>query len=347
MARTTSTSGRKEGVVRLADVAGAAGVGTSIASRVLNGDPTVSIRPETRERVLRAARDLNYRPNAFARGLKLARTTTLGLVIPNIAYPINAEIIRGAERAATARGYVVLLADADEFMQSGEAYKRLLLEQRVDGLLVASAATTEPLLGELAERGLPFVLVNRRSSRVGPSVIADDALGIGLAVDHLVALGHERIALIAGPSDADTAQRRLAGYRAAMRRARLRVPRGRIADSTYDEASGFEAMTQLLALDPRPTAVVAWSLAAAVGALSAVKRAGLSVPGDVSMAAFHDAPVAAYLDPPLTTVWMPLNEMAERGVELLLRLIERRPVRSVTVRTAPRLIERESTAPPA
>lgn len=336
---------KSNGVVRLADVASAAGVVSSIASRVLNGDPTVSIRPETRDRVLNAARDLNYRPNAFARGLKLQRTTTLGMVVPNIAYPVNAEIIRGAERAAAEAGYVLLLVDADEFALTGEVYERLLLEQRVDGLLVASATTTAPFLEDLSRQRLPYVLVNRRS-RVGPSVTADDALGMGLAVDHLVGLGHRRIALISGPRDADTAQRRTAGYRAAMRRARLRVPRASIEEARFEEKSGFEAMERLLAAPTRPTAVVVWSLAASVGAMAAVKRAGLAVPGDVSIVAFHDAPFAAYLDPALTTVWMPLHEMAERSVELLVRLIERRrPVQSVTVKTAPRLVERASTGP--
>src|SRR6266545_1863569 len=139
----------RTGVVRLADVARAAGVGTSITSRVLNNDPTVSVRDETRERILRAVRELNYRPNAFARGLKLARTMTIGLVIPNLAYPVNAEIIRGAQRASAAAGYVILLADADEFVQTGEAYHRLLHERRVDGLLIASASTDEVFLRDL------------------------------------------------------------------------------------------------------------------------------------------------------------------------------------------------------
>ena len=158
-----------------------------------------SVRPETRERILAAARDLNYRPNALARGLKTAKTMTIGMVIPHLAYPVNAELIRGSERAAAAAGYVMLLADADEFMQSGEAYRRLLLEQRTDGLLIASASTTEPFLEELSSHGLPFVLVNRRSPRAGPSVTVDDVLGMRTAVGHLVELGHQRIALSNGP----------------------------------------------------------------------------------------------------------------------------------------------------
>jgi len=333
--------------VRLADVAQAAGVGTSIVSRVLNGDATLSIRPETRERILTAARDLNYRPNAFARGLKLARTMTLGLVIPNLAYPVNAEIIRGAERRAAAAGYVVLLADSEEFSEAGEAFERLLRERRVDGLLIASASTDEAVVRTLARAGLPFVLVNRRVGRVGPSVTVDDVGGMKIGVEHLISLGHRRIAYIGGPSDADTARRRLAGFRVAVRGARLRAPAARVAEAPFDEEGGFRAMVELLERRPRPTAVAVWSLAAAVGALAAARERGVHVPGDLSIVAFHDAPMASYLDPPLTTVRMPLREMAERGVECLLALIDGEEVQSTVIGAPPLLIERASTRPPS
>jgi LacI family transcriptional regulator len=336
---------RAAGVVRLSDVAEAAGVGTSIASRVINDDPTVSIRPETRARILEAARRLDYRPNAFARGLKVRRTTTLGMVIPNLTYPINSEIILGAERAASAAGYVILLADADEFEQSGEAYRRLLLEQRTDGLLIASASASEPVLKEIAQRGLPFVLVNRRGPRIAPSICVDDERGMAMAVERLVALGHERIAMITGPRDADTAARRLAGVRSGLRAAGLKLPARYVVEATYEEEQGFQAMEGLLSLDRRPTAVLVWSLAAAIGALAAAKRRQLRVPADVSIVGFHDAPIASYFDPPLTTVRMPLAEMAERSVEMVLALIEGRAVESGIIRTPPELIERGSIGP--
>jgi LacI family transcriptional regulator, galactose operon repressor len=335
------------GAVRLADVARAAGVGTSIVSRVLNADPTVSIRPDTRERILVAARDLNYRPNAFARGLKLARTMTLGMVMPNLAYPVNAEIIRGAERRAAASGYVMLLADAEEFHQAGEAYQRLLLERRVDGLLIASASSTESFLEELARETLPFILLNRRVRHVGPSVTVDDARGMEIAVEHLVALGHRRIAHIAGPRDADTARRRLAGFRLGMKTAGLRVSTGAVVESPLEEEGGYRAMEQLLSRRPRPTAVAIWSLAAAVGAMAAAKRAGVDVPGELSLVGFHDAPIVAYLDPPLTTVRMPLGEMAERSVDSLLQLVAGHRVGDVVVRTPPALVLRASTGQPS
>jgi LacI family transcriptional regulator len=306
----------------------------------------VTIRDVTRERILSAARELDYRPNAFARGLKLARTMTIGMTIPNLAYPVNAEIIRGAERRAAASGYVILLADADEFMQAGDAYRTLLLEQRVDGLLIASGSTREPVLEDLARQGLPIVLVNRRVERVGPSVTVDDAGGTELAVAHLVGLGHRRIAHLAGPPDADTARRRLLGFRSAMRAAGLRVPSSFVVSAPLDEEGGLTATERLLGLDRPPTAIVVWSLVAAVGALAAARRAGVDVPADLSVIGFHDAPIAAYLDPPLTTVRMPLAEMAEQSVETLIRVVEGELVESRVIKAPPVLVERASTAPP-
>jgi LacI family transcriptional regulator len=330
---------------RLADVARAAGVGTSTVSRVLNGDPSVSIRPETRERIVAAATRLNYRPNAFARGLKLARTMTLGMVIPNLAYPVNAEIIRGAERRAAAEGYVMVLADAEEFLQSGDAYRRLLLERRVDGLLIASATSSESFLAQLARQNLPFVLVNRRVPRVAPWIVVDDAGGMRLAVEHLVELGHRRIAHVAGPHDVDTARRRAVGFRSGLRAAGLPVSARLIVETSLDEEGGYRATRELLGLPRAPTALTVWSLAAAVGALAAAKQLGVSVPGELSIVAFHDAPLASYLDPPLTTVRMPLAELAERSVEQLLQLIAGRPVGSLVIDTPPVLVERSSTGP--
>jgi DNA-binding LacI/PurR family transcriptional regulator len=237
----------RRGVARLTDVAKLAGVGTSIASRILNSDPTVGVRPETRARIVAAAQELNYSPNASARGLKLQRTTTVALVVPNLAYPVNIEIIRGAERAASAAGYVLVIADADEFLQAGMAYRRLLLEHRVDGLLLASATTSEPFLSDIVRTDLPLVLVNRRAGSLAPSVTVDDALGMRLAARHLLDLGHTTIAYVSGPPDADTAQRRLDGYLTELRRAGVEPsperigPHRRLSPSAPDDSPNAAA----------------------------------------------------------------------------------------------------------
>jgi LacI family transcriptional regulator len=332
---------------RLIDVAEAAGVTVSTASRVLNGDPTVSARPETRARISEAARELAYIPNALARGLRRARTMTIGLVLPDVAYAVNAELIRGAERSVAAEGYVLLIANAGAFGPTGIAYERLVMEGRVDGLLVASGIVGESELDSLRELPLPVVYVNRRGGPSGVSVSLDDERGVALAVDHLVELGHTRLGHIAGPSEIDTARRRRAGFVERMREHGLASPPRYIARTELNEAGGFDAMRGLLATRQPPTAVVASSFASAVGAMSAIASAGLGVPGDVSVIGFHDAPIGAYLNPGLTTVRMPLAEMAEAAVRTLRLLMDGSDAHDIVVESpSPGLVVRDSTGPP-
>ena len=333
--------------MRLIDVAGEAGVGTSVVSRVLNGDPSLSVRDETRQRIIEAAARLDYRPNALARGLKLAKTMTLGLVI-HLGYSENAELIAAVERAAADRGYLTLLADASEFVSHGESYRRLLLERRVDGLLMASGLGEDAFLRELHDHGLPIMMVNRRLRDGVPSASLDDERGMGVAVQHLIDLGHTRIGYIGGPSSTDISTRRLAGFRGAMRAADLRVTARHVKESSEHEAGGFAVMQELLADPQPPTAVAVWSVTSAVGALAAVRRAGRAVPEDVSVIAFHDAPIAEYLEPPLATVRMPMAKMANAAVKAVIALAEGKPVVDTIVsKPAPALLRRSSTARPA
>jgi LacI family transcriptional regulator len=330
--------------VRLVDVAQEAGVGTSVVSRVLNDDPSLSIRDETRQRILEAAARLDYRPNAFARGLKLAKTMTIGLVI-NLGYSENAELIAAVQQAAASHGYLTLLADAIEFVSRGESYRRLLLEHRVDGLLIATGLGEDAFLRELRDHGLPVIVVNRRVRGIRPSTTVDDAFGMRLAVEHLIGLGHTRIGYIGGPPVTDISRRRLAGYRAAMRAARLRIAAPLVAHSSEHETGGFEAMQRLLREKRPPTAVAVWSVTTAVGALAAARRAGVAVPDDLSVVAFTDAPIADYLEPPLATVRMPMAEMARVGVQSLIKLADGEPADDVLVaEPAPVVIPRASTA---
>ena len=333
-------------VVRLVDVANHAGVGTSVVSRVLNEDPTLSVRDETRQRILDAARVLDYRPNAFARGLKLAKTMTIGVVI-NLGYSENTPLIAAIERLAADHGYMTLLADASEFMSHGESYRRLLLERRVDGLLIATGLGEDAFLRRLGSHGVPVVFVNRRLNAAGPSISLDDEAGMSVAVEHLIELGHSKIAYIGGPAIIDISRRRLAGYKRAMRAAGLRVPAQLVTDSSQHEEGGFEAMTRLLKEDDPPTAVAVWSVTVAVGALSAIRRSGLSVPSDISVVTLHDAPIVDYLDPPLATVRMPMAKLAKIAVDSILKLAEHKSAADTVIGTPkPILLRRGSTASP-
>jgi LacI family transcriptional regulator len=273
---------------------------------------------------------------------------TIGMVLPNLAYAVNADIISGAARRAAEEGYVLVIADAEEFGPTGIAYERLVSEGRVDGLLVASSVLGEGALACLPNLAMPVVYVNRRGGEHGISVSVDDEHGIALAVDHLVQRGHTQLAHIAGPAEIDTAKRRQAGFVARMCDHNLKVPRSRVRNAALSEAGGFEAMQHLLRGRRPPTGVVTSSFASAVGAISAATRFGLRVPNDVSVVAFHDAVVADYLNPRLTTIRMPLARMAETAVSTLRCLIDGDDATDVIVeRPKPVLVQRDSTARPA
>ena len=338
-------SGNVAGPVRLRDVAEAAGVNPSIASRILNDDPTLSARAETRKRVREAARLLGYTPNAFARGLKLQRTNTVGLVLPDVANSANVQLIQGSERRAAHHGYVVLLADMNDFAGSGDVYRRLIFERRVDGLIVSGLMPNHRLVKDLNSHRIPYVLVDCQSAAGAVCVSANDADGMALAVRHLVQLGHGRIAYLAGPGNSDAAVRRRDGYRAAI--ADHPSPAS-VVISEFDlsEEGGFQGTASLLRRAPGPTALVVASVMQSVGAMAAIRRARLAVPQDISIVAFDDAPLAAYLDPPLTAIRMPLREVAETAVDQIIKLVAGEEVEDVVVPTPLRLIVRASTSSP-
>ena len=324
--------------VRLRDVAAAAGVDASVVSRVLSGDRRLSIRPETRARVLDAAARLEYRPNTAARTLKTARTMAVGMTVPDLANQNYATIAVGAEQRATAASDVLLVA-------SGSASERMLaLHGRIDGLLVGMATSETPRLGEF-RGGIPALLVNRREPCGIPSVTVDDEAGSALATRHLVSLGHSAIGHVAGPQNADTARRRLRGYVGALAEAGIEARPEWICETSFDEAGGHVAASRLLRLDSRPTALFVGNVRAAIGVMAAARRLALRIPEDLSLVGFHDAPFAGFLDPPLTTVRMPLLEMGRHAVDRLLALVAGEEVGDHMVETPPELIVRASTAP--
>jgi LacI family transcriptional regulator len=325
--------------VRIRDVAAAAGVHPSVVSRVLSGDERLSVRPETRERVLDAVERLQYRPNRAARALRTQRTMALGLVVPDLANATYAEISRGAEAEASARGYILLIA-------MGRVEERLrLLEGRVDGLLYA-IATSEAVERMRIPEGPPRLLVNRREPVMGPCVIVDDETAATTATAYLADLGHTALAHIAGPPDVDTARRRAAGFAAELRRRGISIPDDWIVPARFDEHSGYEAAIALLAAQPRPTAIFVANTRAAIGAMAAARALGLEIPGDVSIVGFDETPIVDFLEPPLTTLRRPLAEMGAHAVRMLLAMIDGEEVAGEMLETPSELVVRRSAAPP-
>lgn len=326
-------------------VAERAGVSVSLVSRILSGDDAVRARPETRERVRAAARELGYRPHGAARALRLAKAGALGLVVHDMSNPIHAEIIRGAQAAATARGQVLLLSDAAQLAGNPDAFAQLVGPGRIDGLLWQGSG--EPYDDELTARAaehLPTLLVNSRSRAGVPALRLDDERAARLAVRHLVDLGHRDIAYLGGRPGADLTERRHAGYVTELAAHGIPVRPEWTVEREWDAPAGYAGMSELLAMRPLPSAVFVANVVVAVGALAAAREAGVRVPAELSVVAVHDAWFVAHGAPPLTTVRLPLGRLGETAVAMLLDGDESRADGGLVIDTpAPELLVRGST----
>lgn len=329
--------------MRLEDVARDAGVSKSIASRVLNGDPDLLVRPETRERVVAAARRLNYRPHAAARGLKRAETGAFGLLVPPLTNPVYVRIIRGAFDRALERDFVVLLVEDVDPERAESTASLLLRAGRVDGLIVASARPGHPLVETLRRLAIPHVFVNRGVEGSGRNVVIDEARASAAALRHLAELGHERIGHVAGPQELDTARRRTAGFLDAADSRGLTVE---VEEHDFAESGGAEAARRLLGRAPDVTALYTSTLSQAVGVFHAAWELGRSVPDDLSLVGYDDMPLAEYLRPPLTTVRAPLDELGAAAVDALVHQLLGGEPRDLVVQTEPEVVVRGSTGRP-
>jgi LacI family transcriptional regulator len=316
---------------------------------VLNGHAESTIRPATRERILAAADRLGYRPSALARSLRLQRTLTLGMLVPDITNPFFSSIIKGAEDAALERGYNLILCNSEDDPAREAAYLRVLRERQVDGLLIASSQMADDTIDELREEDFPFVLLNRAGQSAGDlAVVVDNraaALGV---VAHLAGLGHRRVGHIAGPRNTSTGADRREGYRAGIRAHGLADEPGLVVEAdAFSEEAGNRALGIMLAGTARPTAVFAANDLIAIGMLQRLRGIGARVPGDLSIVGFNDIPLAGLLEPALTTVRVPQLEMGAVGAHLLIDRLEGRPIGDVRRTLPTELVIRASTAAPS
>jgi DNA-binding LacI/PurR family transcriptional regulator len=322
---------------RLDDVAQASGVHVSTVSRVVNGAGDVVVRPETRQRILEAARELGYRPNAMARGLKLSTAGALGVLVPSLRNPLWSEIIHGAVSRAWERDFVVLLAEDTGEDSVQEAHERLVAEGRIDGLLVLSARSGSPILERLARDRIPVVFANRGLQGSGRNVVMDEEATMILIADHLVSLGHSRVGHIDGPPDIDTAARRVAAF------GQLAENRGielLVEHTPFDEQGGLAAMELLLSRERRPSACVVASINQVIGAVRAVRERGIGVPEQLYLVSVDEEPLLDYLDVPVTGVELPLFELGIAAADALIEQIGGSPPRDIVLPTAPSLVRR-------
>ncbi|MFB7209602.1 LacI family DNA-binding transcriptional regulator [Streptomyces sp. NPDC056255] len=320
----TAARVRSGGRPTLEEVAARAGVGRGTASRVINGSPRVSA--QTREAVQAAVAELGYVPNRAARALAANRTDAIALVVPEsetrfFAEPYFSDIVRGvgAALADTDMQLLLTLVGSDRERRRLAQY---LTAHRVDGVLMVSVHADDPLPDLLEQLGMPAVMGGRRSaSETFAAVDSDNFGGARAAVAHLVTRGRRSIATITGPRDVHGAQRRLDGYRAGVREAGLEPDERLIAPADFSEEGGARAMRELLARRPDVDAVFAASDVMAAGARQVLREAGRRIPDDVALIGFDDSAVARHMDPALTSVRQPIEEMGRTMARVLLKEI--------------------------
>ncbi len=327
------------------DVARAAGVSYATVSRVVNGYPHV--RDDTRHRVQLAMSDLGYVAHPSARALARGRSQVIGLLTQEVANAFSHAVISGVDEQVADYDYDFLLCTTHTRREKEAGYVARLSHGMVDGLVIVLPRGLPDYVEQLKANAFPFVLVDYDADAPGCTVVnATNRSGARGAIQHLLDLGHRRIAFITGRPNVGATMERLAGFREAMAAAGLEVPDDDIVPGTFMEPGGYAAGMTLLCRPTPPTAIFASSDAAAIGVLRAARELGRSVPGDLSLVGFDDIPEASYLTPSLTTVRQPLSEMGRIAVRQLMGMLDDpgQPPTRLVLETE--LIVRESTAPP-
>ncbi|HEY66700.1 MAG TPA: LacI family transcriptional regulator [Thermoflexia bacterium] len=329
--------------ISIKDIAKAAGVSHSTVSRALADSPLVA--SETKQRIQRIAREMGYTPSAIARGLVTKRTATVGLVVTTIADPFIAEVAQGIEETALDNGYNVILCNCSAEPEREVACARALREKRVDAIIVTSSRVGSLYVPLLEELGVPIVLINNQhEGDYVYSVRTDNLTGGRLAGEYLLSLGHRHVAYIAGPPGAHSSKERLEGCRVALREHGLDIPDDWVAPGDGRTGGGQAGVDFLLRRSPQPTAIFCYNDMTAIGALQAIKRAGLRVPDDFSLVGYDDIAFAAFVDPPLTTIAQDKYTLGQRAMDLALELLNGQEEAGDIVLT-PYLVERASCAP--
>lgn len=330
------------------EVAQLAGVSRTTVSFVLNNTPHTNISPETRNRVIDAARRLNYVPDSKAITLATGRTQMLGLVMRQTPWQVYADaflgnVLLGLSNATEFAGYHILVHPSATDLNC----EQLARSQKVDGLILSGPMVQEPELVALHTEGTPIVVQGTTEPSDIPSVDVDNVRAARMATEHLLALGHRRIGHITNaPLTYAAARDRLAGYRQALESAGIPFDALLVCEGNYTDNSGAVAMRTLLDLGDPPSAVFVASDVVALGAIQLARERGLRIPADISLVGFDDIPLAKHLDPGLTTVHLPAFDLGRKAGEMLLHLVrgEQPPRRRVVLETE--LIIRGSTGPP-
>ncbi len=310
-------------MVNIRDVAKRAGVSAITVSRVINNSGVVN--SATRERVNRAIEELGYVPNSLAKSFRSKQTCLIALVLSDITNPFWTTAARGVEDIAAKNGFHVILCNTDENPEKEANYINVLLQRRVDGIIIAATINDKNRFLMLKRHALPCVLLDRRVDGFKcDTVVSDGREGARKMTEHLIGLGYRRIAIVAGPAAISTAQERVEGYCQALEENQVPLEAGLIVRDTYQQDSGYESVKQLLKQERRPEAIFAGNNFIAVGALHAIRELGLRIPADVALAGFDDIPQGSLISPALTVVSQPAYDMGVAAAEALIARVSGR-----------------------
>lgn len=329
------------------DISSRTGFDKSTISRVLRDDSTLSIRQENIDLIKRVAREMDYVPDAAGRSLVSSRSFSIGALLPSLQNPIHAQIVEGAAQVCMERGYSLIIAQAAEVSLHQEVIRQMVHRNRVDGMLALTYSNEYARSETVGGINVPIMAVNWRAEGFKNWITVDEQPGASLATRHLIDLGHRQIAHIAGELQRYNAQERLAGYREAIETAGIGWDETLVEPSGYSFEDGFAGMNRLLARKRGEfTAVFVVSILAAAGALNALSKHGIKVPGEISVVGFHDGIMAQMSSPALTTVAYPLHNLGRAAAEGMMSLLDGGHESFRMVVGEPKLALRNSSAAP-
>ncbi len=328
----------------IVDIANRLGVAPSTVSRALSDHPDV--RKATKEEICKLAKELHYSPNPIARSLQSSRTTTIGVIVPEIKHDFFASAISGIEQVAYESGHTIIVCQSNESYEREVVNTHALMHYRVAGVVVSISQNTKSgdHFQDLIKRRIPLVFFDRVCEDVNASkVIIDDWRGAFDAVTHLVNRGYKRIAHFAGPRELGICLRRKNGYLDSLQQHGLSSPEGFIRYGGLHEEDGYKSMEAMLREKKMPDAVFAINDPVAIGAFQKIREAGLHIPEDIAMIGFSNNKITALVDPPLTTVNQPSFEMGKKSAEILIESIQDGSLEPRTITLETELIVRRST----
>ncbi|KNF09745.1 ribose operon repressor [Gottschalkia purinilytica] len=329
--------------VTIKDIAKLANVSTTTVSRVIN-NKYEGVGEETRKRILDLVKELGYQPNALARSLVTKRTSSIGLIIPDIINPFFPDLARGVEDIASKEGYSVILCNTDDDPDKEKKYISLLNEKRVDGIIFTGASThSHEHILELIKSGVPVILMDRRIDYENTfGVFIENFKGGYDATNYLISLGHKKIGCITGPLNTKESEERFNGYKKALKEAGIDFNEDLVIESNYKITGGADAATELLEKQ-NVTAIFAFNDMMAYGVYKAAKLLGLKIPDDISVIGFDDVQISQILEPELTTVKQPIYDMGAESAKMLITRIKGKKIKKKIIKFKTELIIREST----